>query len=108
MNYKDLPSLFDYLDRHFRLDVEQDYPHDSIEGWFRDIPCTVTRTAIFGGHRPRTRLGILLRGQVVCQWDMESEANELKLHEWFNHKRTAVVEERNRRRQDLERFFKFG
>ena len=113
MNYRNLPSLIDHLDRSFRLDMTQEWPHDSILGTWRDIPCTVSRymkrSSVLGTTRPvYTVLSILLEGQVVASWGAENSKDEDIINEWFAIKRTAVVDEQQSRRNELEDLFKHG
>lgn len=113
MNYTNLPSLIEHLDRSFRLDMGQDWPHDEIIGWWRDIPCKVTRyikrSQVLGTTRPLyTVFSILLDSQVVASWGAETATQEDQINEWFNVKREAVITEQSRRRNDLENLFKHG
>lgn len=113
MNYKDFPSLIEHLDRSFRLNMEQAWPHDEILGWWRDIPCKVTRyikrSQDVDTTRPLyTMFNIILNGQVVASWGAETPMHEKMITKWFAEKRQAVITEQSLRRNDLERLFKHG
>lgn len=113
MNYTNLSSLLDHLDRSFRLDMTQEWPHDTVTGWWRDIPCKVTRyvkrSSVLGSTRPvYTIFSVLLEGQVVASWGAETSKQEDLINEWFATKRGAVVDEQTTRRHDLEKLFKHG
>ena len=113
MNYTNLSSLLNHIDRFFRLDMTQDYPHDSVIGLWRDIPCKVTRyvkrSNVGGSARPLyTIFSVLLEGQVVASWGAETPEQEDLINKWFSIKRTAVVDEQHSRRNELENLFKHG
>lgn len=113
MNYSNLPTLLEHLDRSFRLDMTQEWPHDAVLGWWRDIPCKVTRyvkrSSVLGCTRPvYTIFSVLLEGQVIASWGAENAKHEDLINQWFAIKRGAVVDEQCARRSDLEKLFKHG
>ena len=113
MNYTNFTSLIDHLDRSFRLDMTQEWPHDTVLGWWRDIPCKVTRyvkrSEVLGCARPTyTMFSVLLDGQVVASWGAENAKHEDLINTWFTEKRNAVTNYQHSRRNDLERLFKHG
>lgn len=110
--YNNLTSLIDHLDRSFRLDTQQDWPHDAVLGWWCDIPCKVTRyikrSEVVDRLNPvYTVFSIILEGQVVASWGAECDAHEHEITKWFAAKRNAVVEAQSNRRRDLEKMFKY-
>jgi len=111
MNYHNLDSLINHIDSRFKIDIEQEWPHDEVHGWWDGYKCTVSRYTKRSSMSSRplyTIFSIRLENQLVASWGCEGEEDEYKVTLWFGRQREDVVNRQHSRRNELEKLFKHG